>query len=267
MRALLFLALLLLPWGAGAQEVRRFSDAELIDGFVRTVFGAEYEAPADALLVVKRFTTPVRVRIEPLASTDLPPALAAQRAREAQAIIRQLARRIQGVSISFVPTMARANLLVVITDRARYQAVGDLVLRGRSGFMRGTTCAGVPAWRRDYSIERAVAIVPADLGARAFVSCMSEEVLQLLGPVNDDSSLTYSTFNDANDLAGFPLFDQLILNMLYDRRVRPGMNQAQVRAVLPAVIRDVRPRVERAARARARPGQRVGFSTSGVVFD
>lgn len=247
-------------------EVRRFSDAELIDGFVRTVFGAEYEAPADAILVVKRFTGPVRVRVEPLPSATLPAAFARQRARQAERLVRQMASRIRGVSISIVPTMAQANLLIAITDRAGYLETGNVILRGRAGFMRNTTCAGAPAWRPDYSIDRGVAIIPADIGERGFVSCVFEEFLQLLGPVNDDSSLTYSTFNDANTLSGFPLFDQLILNLLYDPRIRPGMTEAQVRAILPAVIRDVRPRVEAAAQRRA-PGRRVGFSTEGFVLD
>jgi hypothetical protein len=266
--ALATLALLVAFTAAGlASEVRRFTDAELIDGFVRTVFGAEYDAPADAILVVKRFTGPVRVRVEPLPSSRLPAAEARRRARQAEALVRTLASRIHGLRLTIVPTLAQANLLIAITDRASYRDVGNLILHGRAGFMANTTCAGVPSWRRDYSIERAVAIIPADIGERGFVSCVAEEFLQLLGAVNDDSSLTYSTFNDANTLAGFPLFDQLILNMLYDPRIRPGMTQAQVRAVLPTVIATVRPRVEAAARRRAGRSGRVGFATRGTVFD
>jgi hypothetical protein len=38
----------------------------------------------------------------------------------------------------------------------------------------------------------------------------------------------------------FGLYDQFLLNILYDPRIRPGMTRAQVEAVLPVVIPDVR---------------------------
>lgn len=250
-----------------AQEVKRFTDQDLIDGFVRTVFGAEYEAPADALLVVKKFTRPIRIRVEAIPSDTFPEAQARQRARDAERIIRLLAARVPNANIAIVDRLSRANVLVAITDRRHYMSVGDVLLRGNAGFMRNTTCAGVPAWFPNYAMERAVTIIPGDLDSRQFASCVSEETLQVLGPVNDDDTLEFSTFNDRNDLGGFPLFDQMILNMLYDRRIRPGMTEAQVRAVLPAIIRDVRPRVEAAAGRRVGRTGQAGFARSGLVWD
>lgn len=267
-RLLLRLAVLLaVVTPALAQPMKRFTDAELIDGFVRTVFGAEYEAPADALLVVKRFTQSVRIYVEALGSDVFPQSRADRRKREAEAIIRQLASRIPGARISIVPTLRRANLLVVVTDAQNYLGVGQAMLRGRASFMRNTVCAGVPVWYPNYALERALVIVPGDRGDRLFMSCVAEEVLQVLGAVNDDDGLTYSTFNDANDLGGFPLFDQFLLNMLYHPRIRPGMNEAQVRTALPRVIAEIRPRLEAAAARRLGRGGRGGHATSGIVFD
>jgi hypothetical protein len=252
---------------ASAQQVRQFTEAELIDGFVRTVFGAEYEAPADAIVVVKRFTRPVRVYVEPIPSEDFTAAQGRQRKREAEAIIRVLAQRVPGARIQIVRTLRQANVLVVITDARHYLAVGNFMLPGRSAFMRNTVCAGVPAWFPNYAMERALVIVPGDRGNRLFTSCVAEEFLQVLGAVNDDDGLIYSTFNDANDLGGFPLFDQWILNMLYHPRIQPGMREEQVRAVLPGVIREIRVRVEGAAARRVGRSGRAGFATSGLVFD
>jgi len=169
--------------------------------------------------------------------------------------------------ISVVPTLRQANVLVVITDVRHYLAVGEYLLPGRAGFMRDTQCAGVPTWHPNYALDRALVVIPGDRSNRSFVACVSEEVLQVLGAVNDDNSLRHSTFNDVNDLDGFPLFDQWILNMLYHPRIRPGMNEAQVRAALPAVVREIRARIEGAAARRLGRGGRGGHATSGVVFD
>jgi hypothetical protein len=47
-------------------------------------------------------------------------------------------------------------------------------------------------------------------------------------------------FNDVVQLGFFGVYDQYLLNILYDPRIRPGMTVAQVRAVLPAVLPTVR---------------------------
>ena len=38
----------------------------------------------------------------------------------------------------------------------------------------------------------------------------------------------------------FDVYDQYILNVLYDPRIRPGMTVLEVRSVLPEVLADVR---------------------------
>ena len=85
-----------------------------------------------------------------------------------------------------------------------------------------------------------------------------------MGAVNDDSSLAHSTFNDRNELDGFPLFDQFILNMLYHPRVRVGMTRDEVLPILPGVIQDIRGRVEAAA---ARRNPNAGQALTGMHLD
>ncbi len=38
----------------------------------------------------------------------------------------------------------------------------------------------------------------------------------------------------------FDVYDQYLLNILYDPRIKPGMTIAEVQAVLPEVLADVR---------------------------
>jgi serine/threonine protein kinase HipA of HipAB toxin-antitoxin module len=53
-------------------------------------------------------------------------------------------------------------------------------------------------------------------------------------------------FNDDVQMGFFDLYDQYLLNILYDSRIRPGMTREQVKALLPDVLPAVRERVSRA---------------------
>jgi len=47
-------------------------------------------------------------------------------------------------------------------------------------------------------------------------------------------------FNDKVSMGFFDVFDQYILNLLYDPRIKAGMTVDDVKAVLPEVLADVR---------------------------
>ena len=92
-------------------------------------------------------------------------------------------------------------------------------------------------------IMRSDAVIVADDGDFLFKRCLVEEVLQGLGPVNDNSGLSQSVFNDTSRHVSFTKHDRYILNMLYNPKIKPGMSEKDVRTVLPAVIRDARRQV------------------------
>jgi hypothetical protein len=47
-------------------------------------------------------------------------------------------------------------------------------------------------------------------------------------------------FNDSVSMGYFDIYDQYLLNLLYDPRVKPGMTVQEVNEVLPDVLADVR---------------------------
>ena len=47
-------------------------------------------------------------------------------------------------------------------------------------------------------------------------------------------------FNDNVSMGFFDVYDQYILNLLYDPRIKVGMTVAEVRTLLPEVLADVR---------------------------
>jgi hypothetical protein len=65
-------------------------------------------------------------------------------------------------------------------------------------------------------------------------------LLQSLGPINDTASVPWTMFNDNVSMGFFDIYDQYILNALYDPRIKAGMTVEQVKALLPEVLADVR---------------------------
>lgn len=80
----------------------------------------------------------------------------------------------------------------------------------------------------------------SDAGDFTFYDCAYEELLQALGPINDDASVPWSMFNDDVQLGFFGTYDQHLLNILYDPRIQPGMSRDEVQAALPEVLKSVR---------------------------
>jgi Protein of unknown function (DUF2927) len=83
-------------------------------------------------------------------------------------------------------------------------------------------------------------ILPVDDGEFSFYDCAYEELLQALGLVNDDSSVPWTMFNDAVQMGFFDVYDEYLVNILYDPRIRPGMTKRELDRVLPEVLPDVR---------------------------
>jgi hypothetical protein len=88
-------------------------------------------------------------------------------------------------------------------------------------------------------------ILTADSGDFRFADCAYEELLQALGPINDDRSVPWTMFNDDVQMGFFDIYDQYLLNILYDARVRPGMTRDEVKALLPDVLPQVREQIAR----------------------
>jgi hypothetical protein len=101
-----------------------------------------------------------------------------------------------------------------------------------------------------FRIRRAEVILPVDAGEFAFYDCAYEELLQALGAINDDRSVPWTMFNDEVQMGFFDVYDQYLLNILYDPRVRPGMTKEEVSAIFPEILPTVRGWVNNAGSAR-----------------
>ena len=200
----------------------------LTQGFLRTVFGLEYGGGHADAHKVKRFAGEVRFFIEDGSGRG--------RAIAAARLVDQLPERIRGLRSRRVATKQAANFHLTIVRQADYARVVRRMLRADALAMGAHCIVGVTS--RAGRIVEATAVVPGDDAAR-FTRCLIEEVLQGLGPMNDDDSLAPSVFNDTSPHTYFTAFDQALLNILYHPKIRPGMTRSQARRVLPYVIRDL----------------------------
>ena len=232
-RALTALALGAMLCGLGTQAIAQtaFSDAALFDGFHRTVFGLEYDNGGQGAGLVKKFAGPVRVYVDHRAQQD--------RRAPVQRFVASVNRAVRGLDLRLVDSPLEANFTVYVVDRRQYaQVIQDDIYNSPRAQVRGRCMVRVLTGST--GISRAQAVIVSDEGDFLFNRCMVEEILQGLGPLNDDATLSASVFNDTSRHARFMLHDRFILNMLYHPAVEPGMSQSEVDAVLGRVLADVR---------------------------
>jgi hypothetical protein len=188
-----------------------FTDAEIVDGFFKIVLGAEYHV-AGRVDGVRKYDKPVRVYIDSRTKPD--------RRKQVAAVIADIRAKVKHLDIA-----------VSFYGRERAKEIQrSLEPQCLSGFRKDETLR----------IQRSDVILVVDAGELIFYDCAYEEILQGLGPINDDDGIPWTMFNDDVQMGFFGVYDQYILNLLYHPRVKPGMKDREIREMLPTVLPEVR---------------------------
>jgi len=215
-------------------EKKSFTDGEIIDGFLKTAFGAEYHL-AGRVDRIRKYHTPVRVFADGNRS---------DRKAQLGKIVADIALKVQHLDIAMADSSDEANVLVkLVRDRDLNRTIATFYGSERARSIRGSLdpqCLSGFRKNEKFEIEHSDVILTVDNGDFIFLDCAYEELLQSLGPINDTSSVPWTMFNDNVSMGFFDVFDQYILNVLYDPRVKAGMTVAEVKEVLPEVLVDVR---------------------------
>jgi Protein of unknown function (DUF2927) len=215
-------------------EKRTFTDSEITEGFLKTAFGAEYHL-AGLVDRIRKYDAPVRV----FADGDRP-----DRKAQLAKVVADIGQRVQHLDIAMVESNENANILVkLVRDRDLFRSISRFYGSQRAREIRSSLdpqCLSGFRKNEKYEIEHSDVILTVDNGDFTFLDCAYEELLQSLGPINDTSSVPWTMFNDNVSMGYFDVYDQYILNILYDPRIKPGMTVAEVKAVLPDVLSDVR---------------------------
>jgi hypothetical protein len=215
-------------------EKKTFTDSEIVDGFLKTAFGAEHHL-AGRVDRIRKYQTPVRVFADGNRS---------DRKAQLAKIVADIAKRVQHLDIAVAATADAANVMVtLVRDRDLGRTLVRFYGSERAREIRGSLdpqCLSGFRKNEKFEIERSDVILTVDNGDFIFLDCAYEELLQSLGPINDTESVPWTMFNDSVSMGFFGVYDQYILNLLYDPRIKAGMTVAEVKAVLPAVLADVR---------------------------
>jgi hypothetical protein len=222
-----------------SSEQTVFSDAEIADGFFKIAFGAELRVAGDKRHI-RKFDGPVRVFLDHSTSPGRSAVIAS--------VIRDIRAHVDHLDIALTADSKDAN--VVVTLLADH---GELLrtMRARYGRKRANEierrltpeCLSGFSEDSEHRIQRAEVLLTTDGGDFRFLDCAYEELLQALGPINDDRSVPWTMFNDDVQMGFFDVYDQYILNIMYDPRVRPGMTRQDVQRLLPDILPAIHQRI------------------------
>src|SRR5436309_4991999 len=215
-------------------EKKTFTDSEIVEGFLKTAFGAEYHL-AGRVDRIRKYDGPVRVFADGT-RTD--------RKAQLSKIVADIAARVQHLDIAMAGSLEDANVQVkLVRDRDLQRTITTFYGSERAKEIRSSLdpqCLSGFRKNEKFEIEHSDVILTVDNGDFIFFDCAYEELLQLLGPINDTNSVPWTMFNDSVQMGFFDVYDQYIMNILYDPRIRAGMTVQEVKAVLPQVLADVR---------------------------
>ena len=224
--------------------VRDFERVALYDEYV-DVGGRFVRSETPALL--RRWAQPVRVGV--MTSGSVAPEAAARDRGNVAAFTSRLARLTgqdmalsQDDQVNFLVLFMNSAEREAFADQvsARYPTFAPAVVNALRDTPLDTFCTtyafGEPG---DTSVYSAVMIlIRAEHPPLTRLSCVHEEMAQAMGLPNDSPDARPSLFSDSLEFALLTEHDEILLRMLYDPRLRPGMTSAEARPLLPLIARD-----------------------------
>ncbi|MCQ0970644.1 DUF2927 domain-containing protein [Paracoccus sp. TK19116] len=197
---------------------------------------------------LRRWSAPVR--IQPVFGEA---SGTATRARD-RAALADYAARLQSASGHPVGlTASGGNFLVLILTEDERRTIGPRLaellpgippgdITRLQGLAPGNYCT-VFAYSRggDAVYSNAVALIRDELPPRLRASCIQEELAQGMGLANDSYESRPSIFNDDEEFALLTRHDELLLQMLYDPRLRPGMAEAEAAPIVRQIAAELVP--------------------------
>jgi len=228
-----------------------FADWQLARNFQRIAFYDEFVAARGSLVAremettLKRWDKPIRFGIVFGASVP-----EAQRARDRATIRAYVARlsRITGHPMSMGET---GNFTVMILNaderrgaepllRAAVPPIAQAAVRAVTFMAPETDCqmfaftAGGGSAYTD-----AIAVIRGEQPDLSRIACIHEEIAQGLGLSNDSRAARPSIFNDDEEFAFLTRHDELLLRILYDARLAPGMTQDTARPIVETIAAEL----------------------------
>ena len=238
----------------GADGIAPASAERLAEDFIQIALYDEYVrrngrlVPESRPAPLRRWDRPVRVVTE--FGDSVPPATRVRDRNDIADYVQRLSR-ITGHPIAM--TAESGNFVVLLLAEDERRAIGPrlaqlipgipaadiMAIQGLAPQNYCTVFAYSPGPGQPYS--NAVAVIRAELPDRLRLSCIHEELAQGLGLANDSPDVRPSIFNDDEEFAFLTPHDELLLKILYDKRLRPGMTEAEARPIVARIAAELAP--------------------------
>jgi hypothetical protein len=224
--------------------VRDFERIALYDEYA-DVGGRFVRSESPALL--RRWDRPVRVAV--MTGASAAPEDASRDRANVAAFTRRLAQLTgvdmamgEGADVNFLVLFMTSNERTAFADQvaAHYPDFAPAVMGALRDTPLDTFCTAYafsdPARPSVYSAV--IILIRAEHPPLTRLSCVNEEMAQAMGLPNDSPDARPSLFNDSLEFALLTEHDAILLRMLYDPRLRPGMTADEARPLLPAIAAD-----------------------------
>ena len=89
------------------------------------------------------------------------------------------------------------------------------------------------------AISSALVIIRSELPEIMRRACFHEEIAQSLGLTNDSHFARPSIFNDDDEFATLTKFDEILLRILYDHRLQPGISEKEAAQLVKQIATEI----------------------------
>lgn len=229
-----------------------FTRRQLTENFIRIALYDEYVTSGGSLVArqtasrLRRWEQPIRMNVEFGASVPM-----AQRNKDRRDIGTYAARLSRATGQPIRLTTVNPNYIVLILNEDERRAYGprlaELVpgidgssIRAITDMPPSTFClvfAFSTGTGSTYS--KSVAVIRGEHPDALRLSCIHEELAQGLGLANDSPAARPSIFNDDEEFGLLTKHDELLLRILYDRRLRPGMTEPEARPIVEQITTEL----------------------------
>ncbi|MEZ5769663.1 MAG: DUF2927 domain-containing protein [Paracoccaceae bacterium] len=230
-----------------------FTARDLVRNFLKIAFYEEYVDAGGTLVAresrsrMHRWDVPVTLSVQFGASVT-----GEKRARDAAEVSRYVSQlaRASGHPVRQVQA-GTGNFRVFIVNEDERRALGPVLrsivpnisstaLNTVVNLPRSTYClAFATDPEGDGTYSNAIAVIRSEHPDLLRTSCIQEELSQGLGLSNDYALARPSIFNDDEEFGFLTRHDELLLKMLYDRRLRPGMAEAEARPIVEVIAAEL----------------------------
>ncbi|PIW31217.1 MAG: hypothetical protein COW30_00215 [Rhodospirillales bacterium CG15_BIG_FIL_POST_REV_8_21_14_020_66_15] len=257
---LLVLCVLLFAGGARAQDA--ISNTDLVKAFAGVALGSEHEKRVPRII---KWAAPVNVAVigkgYPPLFEDLVTRQVADLAKETGHPMRLVYSEVMRREKRLPPDVSKIpiNVLIFYGPKAELPAVIEKRTKGAykaadaEKLLRLGFCHGRLRINKTGALTFGYAAVPAEITTttqygnvrvdpKIFLrACVTEEITQLMGLINDVKGLTFSIFSDDSRHVDLTEADRWMLRVLYDARMKPGMKADEALPLAAQILAIKRP--------------------------